>query len=53
MTALLQAESGSEEPVLLIYDTKLGHSGGRPIGKLIEDETDEMGFVCWQLGIRE
>jgi prolyl oligopeptidase len=53
MTAMLQAESGSKEPILLIYDTKLGHSGGRPLGRLIEDETDEMGFVCWQLGIKE
>jgi prolyl oligopeptidase len=53
MTALLQAETGSEEPILLIYDTKLGHSGGRPVGKLIEDLTDEMSFECWQLGVRE
>ena len=53
MTALLQAESGSEEPVLLIYDTKLGHSGGRPVGKLIEDIADEMSFECWQLGVKE
>ncbi len=51
MAALLQASSGSEEPVLLLYDTKLGHSGGRPVGKLIEDLTDEFSFVMWQLGM--
>ncbi|MBN1504682.1 MAG: S9 family peptidase [Candidatus Eisenbacteria bacterium] len=51
MAALLQAESGSQEPVLLLYDTKLGHSGGRPISKLIEDVADEMSFACWQLGV--
>ncbi len=52
MTALLQADSGSNAPIMLIYDTKLGHSGGRPLGKLIEDTVDEMSFVCWQLGIK-
>ena len=52
MTALLQADSGSGAPVLLIYDTKLGHSGGRPLGKLIEDTVDELSFVCWQLGVK-
>ncbi len=31
MTALLQAETGSSNPVLLMYDTEAGHSGGRPV----------------------
>jgi prolyl oligopeptidase len=52
MTALLQADAAPGTPVLLIYDTKLGHSGGRPVGKLIEDTVDEMSFVCWQLGVK-
>jgi prolyl oligopeptidase len=51
MTALLQAHSGSENPILLLYDTKAGHSGGRPLSKQIEDETDEMSFLFWQLGM--
>jgi len=53
MTALLQSVTGSDNPVLLLYDTKSGHSGGRPLSKLIEDETDEMSFLFWQLDMLE
>jgi len=41
---------GSERPVLLLYDTKSGHSGGRPVSKLIEEDTDILSFLFWQLG---
>jgi prolyl oligopeptidase len=51
MAALLQAKTAGEAPILLLYDTKAGHSGGRPVGKIIEDETDEMSFLFWQLGM--
>jgi len=51
MTALLQSVTGSDKPVLLLYDTKSGHSGGRPVSKQIEYETDKMLFLFWQLGI--
>lgn len=51
MAALLQSATGSHQPVLLHYDTKSGHvSGGRPVSKQIEDLTDELGFLLWQLG---
>ena len=50
MTALLQAATGSERPVLLRYETTAGHSGGRPVSKTIEDVADELGFLLWQLG---
>ncbi|HID94090.1 MAG TPA: S9 family peptidase [bacterium (Candidatus Stahlbacteria)] len=52
MTALLQSATASDRPVLLLYDTKSGHSGGRPLSKQIEDETDEMSFLFWQLGMK-
>jgi prolyl oligopeptidase len=52
MTALLQASTGSDNPVLLHYDTRAGHSGGTPITKSIEDMTDYVLFLVWQLGIR-
>ena len=52
MTALLQAKTGGDAPILLLYDTKAGHSGGRPVSKVIEDETDEMSFLFWQLGMK-
>jgi prolyl oligopeptidase len=51
MAALLQSATGSEKPVLLHYDTKAGHSGGRPVSKQIEDLTDELSFLFWQLGV--
>jgi prolyl oligopeptidase len=51
MTALLQAASASGNPVLLQYDTHAGHSGGKPTDRYIEDLTDEMVFLCWQLGM--
>ena len=51
MTALLQASTGSDRPILLHYDTTEGHSEGRPVGKQIEDDTDELSFLFWQLGV--
>jgi prolyl oligopeptidase len=51
MAARLQAATDSNRPVLLLYDTKSGHSGGRPLGKLIEEKTDILSFLFWQLGV--
>ncbi|MFO0945196.1 MAG: prolyl oligopeptidase family serine peptidase [Planctomycetota bacterium] len=51
MAALLQAETGSDRPVLLHYDTKAGHSGGKPTSKAIEDLTLELQFLFWQLEV--
>jgi hypothetical protein len=38
--------------VLLHYDTKSGHSGGKPVSTVIEDLTLELRFLFWQLGVR-
>jgi prolyl oligopeptidase len=51
MAALLQATPGLDKPVLLLYDTKSGHSGGRPINKVIEENTDIFSFLFWQLRV--
>jgi len=51
MTALVQASTGSDRPVLLHYNTKAGHSGGLPVSQQIEDQTDELSFLFWQLGV--
>jgi prolyl oligopeptidase len=51
MTARLQAASGSNRPILLLYDTKSGHSGGRPINKTIDELADRLSFLLWQLGV--
>jgi prolyl oligopeptidase len=52
MAARLQAASASGLPVLLLYDTKSGHSGGRPRGKAIEEQTEYLSFLFWQLGVQ-
>ncbi|TMQ71423.1 MAG: S9 family peptidase [Candidatus Eisenbacteria bacterium] len=51
MCARVQASTGSDRPVLLQYDTKAGHSGGKPIPKQIDDLTQELMFLSWQLGV--
>ncbi|MGH9817228.1 MAG: prolyl oligopeptidase family serine peptidase, partial [Candidatus Acidiferrales bacterium] len=53
MTALVQAANGSDNPIVLLYDTKAGHSsGGKPISLQVADLTDELSFVFWQLGAK-
>jgi prolyl oligopeptidase len=51
MCALVQASTASDRPVLLHYDTKAGHSGGKPVSKQIDDLTQELTFMAWQLGV--
>jgi prolyl oligopeptidase len=52
MAAAVQGATSSGKPVLLLYDTQSGHSGGRPLGKLIEETTDEMVFLFGELGVK-
>jgi prolyl oligopeptidase len=51
MCALVQASTGSDKPVLLHYDTKAGHSGGKSVSKTVDDLTQEMAFMGWQTGL--
>jgi prolyl oligopeptidase len=51
MAARLQSANGSDHPILLLYDTKSGHSGGRPVNKIIEENTDILSFLFWQLKV--
>jgi prolyl oligopeptidase len=51
MTARLQAATASGRPVVLLYDTKAGHAGGKPLSKIIEDLSLEIAFLFWQLGM--
>ena len=50
MAARLQAATSSDEPILILYDTKSGHSGGRPLNKQIEENTDILSFLTMQVG---
>ena len=51
MTARLQA-TGSDRPVVLLYDTKSGHAGGEPEGKWLDDASLQLAFLAWQLGVQ-
>jgi prolyl oligopeptidase len=50
MTARLQAATRSRRPVLLLYDTHSGHSGGRPLGPQVDELTNILSFLFWQTG---
>ena len=52
MAALMQASSTDDRPMLLHYDTKAGHSRGRPVSTRIEDLAYELGFLYNQLGVK-
>ncbi len=51
MTAEMQAAQGGNKPILLMYDTKLGHTEGRPVSKIIEEDTAVLRFMFAQLGV--
>ncbi|MHB8574003.1 MAG: prolyl oligopeptidase family serine peptidase [Dehalococcoidia bacterium] len=54
MAALLQARqaaSPDERPVLLRIETRAGHGQGKPLAKVLDEQTDIWSFVCGQLGI--
>jgi prolyl oligopeptidase len=50
MTALMQASSGSDRPILLHYSVKGGHSAGVSLTQLVDDESDELGFLWNETG---
>lgn len=50
MTAMLQSASTSGRPVLLLYDTKSGHSGTLSTEAEVEQTSAELSFLEWQLG---
>jgi prolyl oligopeptidase len=52
MAALMQADNGSDNPIILRYDTKGGHSGIGSVDKVIDQQVDEMSFVAARLGVK-
>ena len=50
MAALMQAENGSDNPILLRYHTQAGHSGGQPVSQQIDQMVDTVSFLLWQVG---
>jgi prolyl oligopeptidase len=51
--ATLQAASTGVAPKLIRIETKAGHGAGKPISKIIEEQTDEWAFTMWELGIKK
>lgn len=50
--ATLQAANAGTKPALIRIDSKAGHGAGKPIGKLIEAQTDMWSFVMYNLGMK-
>jgi prolyl oligopeptidase len=50
--ATLQAAQGCNNPILIRIDTKSGHGGGKPLSKVIDEESDILAFM-WDSGTRE
>lgn len=50
--ATLQAANKSNIPTLIRIDSKAGHGAGKPIGKVIDAQTDMWSFVMWNLDMK-
>jgi prolyl oligopeptidase len=51
MTALMQADNASANPIMLRYDTRGGHSGIGNIGKSIDQTLDQISFLAARIGL--
>lgn len=49
--ATLQASDTGDQPKIIRIDSKAGHGGGKPIAKVIEEQTDIWSFIMYNLGI--
>ena len=49
--AALQANNTGKMPMIIRIDTKAGHGSGKPIKKVIEEETDKIAFLMFNLGM--
>jgi prolyl oligopeptidase len=51
MAALLQTSTGSDNPVLLRYETEGGHTGSGSVDKMIDQTVDEISFAASRTGL--
>jgi prolyl oligopeptidase len=49
MTAMMQANTGSRNPVVLRYHVSSGHSGGEPLKEQVNNQAESLSFLMWQL----
>lgn len=50
--ATLQAANTGNQPKIIRIDSKAGHGGGKPIAKVIEEQTDIYSFIMHNLGMK-
>jgi prolyl oligopeptidase len=50
MTALMQAASTGERPILLHYSLSGGHSAGVGVEQQIQDDADQLSFLWTESG---
>ncbi len=50
--ATLQEKNIGDNPILLRVETEAGHGAGKPITKLINEQTDIWSFLFYNLGIK-
>ncbi len=51
MTARLQAAQSGAAPILLRVEARAGHGAGKPLFKLVDEQTDILAFLAWRLGL--
>lgn len=49
--AALQADSSADNTILLRIDKNAGHGLGKPLAKILEEQTDQFAFLCKALRI--
>ncbi|MDR0973602.1 MAG: prolyl oligopeptidase family serine peptidase [Prevotellaceae bacterium] len=49
--ARLQECNDGTHPTLIRIDTKAGHGSGKPMSKVLEEQTDIYGFIMYNLGV--
>lgn len=50
--ATLQEKAAGDKPALIRIDSNAGHGAGKPVGKVIDAQTDMWSFVMWNLGMK-
>jgi len=48
----LQAANKTNVPTIIRIDSKAGHGAGKPVGKVIDAQTDMWSFVMYNLGMK-
>ena len=49
--AALQAAQTGSEPKIIRIDSKAGHGGGKPVAKVIEEQSDIYSFILYNMGM--